>query len=50
MHMRLAVVLALALPARLLAQEPGGNQPQDTTPAAPDWNVNVGAMLFVYPS
>jgi outer membrane scaffolding protein for murein synthesis (MipA/OmpV family) len=50
MRLRLAVVLTLLVPARLLAQEPGTDQPQATAAAAPDWNVNVGAMLFVYPS
>jgi outer membrane scaffolding protein for murein synthesis (MipA/OmpV family) len=43
-RIRSIFVLALALPVRLVAQEPAGNQ------SAPDWNVNVGAMVFVYPS
>lgn len=44
MRIRSTFVLALAVPAQLLAQEPAGNQ------KAPDWSVNVGAMAFVYPS
>ena len=44
MRIRSIFVLALALPARLVAQEPAGNQ------RAPEWIVNVGAMAFVYPS
>ena len=38
-----AFLLTLAVPARLLAQEPAGAQP-------PDWSVNVGAMAFAYPA
>jgi outer membrane protein len=44
-----AVTLAVAVPVRLVAQEPGGNPPHDARPAAPDWSVNVGAMVFTYP-
>ena len=44
MRIRSAIVLALAIPVRLVAQEPAGNQ------RPPDWSVNVGAMAFAFPS
>jgi MipA family protein len=49
MRIRSVFVLALAIPVRLVAQEPAGNQAQDSQFTAPDWNVNVGAMAFTYP-
>jgi MipA family protein len=42
------IILALALPARLLAQEPSA-EPQNAQYAAPEWNVSAGAMAFTYP-
>ena len=50
MRTRFILALALSVPVRLLAQEPAGTQAQGAPPPAPDWNVNVGAMVFVYPS
>jgi len=43
------LVLALAVPLRLVAQEPSGTPAQDAQYTAPVWNVNVGAMVFAYP-
>jgi MipA family protein len=49
MRIRSTIVLALAIPVRLLAQQPGAGQTQDSQPPAPDWNVNVGAAVLTYP-
>ena len=43
------IMLALTVPVRLLAQEPGAGQAQDSQPPAPDWNINVGAAVLAYP-
>ncbi len=47
MRIRSALLLALAVPLRLLAQEPTGNGAQATVP---EWSVSVGAMAFAFPS
>jgi outer membrane scaffolding protein for murein synthesis (MipA/OmpV family) len=44
------LILALAVPLRLVAQEPAAGEAQNAQHAAPEWNVNAGAMAFVYPS
>jgi MipA family protein len=49
LRIRSTIVLTLAVPIRLVAQEPVGNQAPDSQFRAPDWNVNVGAMAFIYP-
>jgi MipA family protein len=49
MRARSAIVLALALPVGLVAQEPAAGPAQDSQFTAPEWNVNVGAMAFTYP-
>jgi len=49
MRIRPKIVLALAIPVRLLAQEAGAGQAQDSQPPAPDWNINVGAGVLTYP-
>ena len=47
MRIRSAFLLALAVPLRLLAQEPAERA---QTQAAPEWSVSVGAMAFAFPS
>jgi outer membrane protein len=49
MRIRPTIALALAVPVRLLAQEPGAGQAQDSQPRAPDWNVGVGVSVLTYP-
>ena len=49
MRVRSTIVLALAVPVRLVAQEPAAGRAQDSQVTAPDWNVSVGAMAFTYP-
>jgi len=48
-RIRSSVVLALAVPLRLIAQEPVAGQAQDSQFTAPAWNVGIGAMVFTYP-
>jgi outer membrane protein len=49
MRIRSTIILALAVPLRLLAQEPAVGRGQDSQFTAPDWSVSVGAMAFAYP-
>ena len=49
MRIMSTIVLALAVPLRLLAQEPAAGRGQDSQFTAPDWSVSVGAMAFAYP-
>jgi MipA family protein len=46
--MRGAILLALTVPLRLMAQEPAGAG--DAQAGPPHWNVSGGAMVFTYPS
>lgn len=43
------IVLALALPVGLVAQEPAADAPQDSQFTAPAWNVNVGLAALAFP-
>jgi MipA family protein len=49
MRNRSTIILALAVPLRLVAQEPAAGETQNSQYAAPDWNVNAGVMAFTYP-
>jgi outer membrane scaffolding protein for murein synthesis (MipA/OmpV family) len=49
MRIMSTILLALAVPLRLLAQEPAAGRGQDSQFTAPDWSVSVGAMAFAYP-
>ncbi|HJR35603.1 MAG TPA: MipA/OmpV family protein [Gemmatimonadales bacterium] len=50
MRISSTLLLTLAVPVRLLAQEPAGGGAPDSQVGAPDWNVSAGAMAFAYPS
>lgn len=50
MRIRSTLLLAFAVPVRLIAQEAPGSGAKDSQAGPPDWNVSIGGMVFTYPS